>query len=105
MIQFEMNEYEQRQLALMREFLIDYTDHKISLSRLIDALEGLLACVPSLPSNWRTEFHEHWFSLEQARAIALVRGGDVSVFAREIEVAVAALKDLVATQLDAAGKE
>ncbi|AZG14862.1 hypothetical protein [Cupriavidus pauculus] len=104
MSHININEYELRQLALMCDFLIDYTDHRISLNRLLDVLEGLLLCVPNLPSNWRTEFHEHWFSLEQARAIALDRGEDVSVFAAEIEAAIAALKDLVAKQLDVPAK-
>lgn len=99
-----MSEYEQRQLALMRDFLVDYTFHRISLKRLIDVMEGLLLSVPDLPPNWRAEFHEHWFSLEQARAIALDRGEDVSVFATEIDAAIAALNDLVAKQLDAPAK-
>lgn len=96
-----MSEYEQRQLALMRGFLIDYTARRISLKRLLDGLEGLLLCVPNLPPDWRTEFHEHWLSLEQARAVALDRGDDVSVFTTEIEADIAALKILVAKQLDA----
>jgi hypothetical protein len=104
MSNIDMSEYEQRQLALMRDFLIDYTARRISLKLLLDVLEGLLLCVPNLPPNWRTEFHEHWFSLEQAQAIALDRGDDVSVFATEVEAAIAALKILVAKQLDASAE-
>ncbi|WP_422649923.1 hypothetical protein [Cupriavidus sp. H18C1] len=91
-------------MALMRDFLVDYTDHRISLKHLIDVLEGLLSSVSSLPFHWRTEFHEHWLSLEQVRAIALYRGDNLSMFATEIEAAIAALRGLVATQRDAPDK-
>ena len=68
-----LSEYNQRQLSLMKEMLELYTSDKLSLKKLIDNLEGLLYCLQSVDAEWKNEFHEHWFVLEQVYAVSLYR--------------------------------
>ncbi|QGY33110.1 hypothetical protein [Pantoea cypripedii] len=73
----KLNEYDQRQLSLMEEMLDLYSSDKITLKKLIDNLEGLLLCLQSVDSEWKNSFHEHWFVLEQAYAVALFRNESI----------------------------
>ncbi|BEM87242.1 hypothetical protein SMQE08_19280 [Serratia marcescens] len=72
-----LSEYDQRQLSLMEEMLDLYSSDKISLKKLIDNLEGLLFCLQSVDVEWKNEFHEHWFVLEQVYAVALFRNESI----------------------------
>lgn len=69
----KLSEYDQRQLSLMREMLDLYASDKISLKKLIDNLEGLLFCLQSVDVEWKNDFHESWFILEQVYAVSSFR--------------------------------
>lgn len=72
-----LSEYNQRQLSLMKEMLELYTSDKLSLKKLIDNLEGLLYCLQSVDAEWRNEFHEYWFVLEQMYTVSLYRSESI----------------------------
>lgn len=72
-----LSEYNQRQLSLMKEMLELYTSDKLSLKKLIDNLEGLLYCLQSVDVEWKNEFHEYWFVLEQVYAVSLYRNESI----------------------------
>lgn len=76
----EMNisEYDERQISLMKEMLILFESGKMPLKKLIDNLEGLLFCLQSVDVEWKNEFHDHWFILEQIYAVASFRNESVS---------------------------
>lgn len=76
----EMNisEYDQRQISLMKEMMALFDSGDILLKKLIDNLEGLLFCLQSVDIEWKNEFHEYWFVLEQIYAVALFRNEPVS---------------------------
>lgn len=75
----EMNisEYDERQISLMKEMLILFESGKMPLKKLIDNLEGLLFCLQSVDVEWKNEFHDHWFILEQIYAVASFRNESV----------------------------
>lgn len=72
-----LNEYDQRQLLLMGEMLDLYSADRITLKKLIDNLEGLLFCLQSVDIEWKNEFHEKWFVLEQIYAVAIFRNESI----------------------------
>lgn len=76
--EMSINEYDKRQISLMKDMLTLYESGKISLKKLIDSLEGLLFCLQSVDVKWKDEFHEHWFVLEQIYAVASFRKESIS---------------------------
>ncbi|MGV8927968.1 MAG: hypothetical protein ACOH2G_20130 [Ewingella sp.] len=76
-VAIQLSEYDQRQLSLMEDMLNLYFLDKISLKKLIDNLEGLLFCLQSVDIEWKNEFHEYWFVLEQVYAVALFRNESI----------------------------
>ncbi len=76
----EMNisEYDERQISLMKESLELFASEKLSLEKLIDNLEGLLFCLRSVEIEWKNDFHEYWFVLEQIYAVSLFRNEIIS---------------------------
>lgn len=73
-----ISEYDERQISLMKEMLSLFESEKISLKKLIDNLEGLLFCLQSVDIEWKNEFHENWFVLEQIYAVASFRNESIS---------------------------
>jgi len=73
-----ISEYDDRQISLMKETLSLFESGKVSLKKLIDNLEGLLFCLQSVDIDWKNEFHEYWFVLEQIYAVALFRNESIS---------------------------
>ncbi|MFT0213885.1 hypothetical protein VQ643_14985 [Pseudomonas sp. F1_0610] len=68
-----IEQYDKRQVSLMKDMLWLYSSEKISLKQLIDNLDGLLSCIGSIDIEWKEKFHEHWFVLEQVYAVSLFR--------------------------------
>lgn len=73
-----ISEYDDRQISLMKETLSLFESGKVSLKKMIDDLEGLLFCLQSVDIDWKNEFHEYWFVLEQIYAVALFRNESIS---------------------------
>ncbi|WP_215847742.1 MULTISPECIES: hypothetical protein [Pantoea] len=75
-----LTDYDLRQLELMRGILKAYDAEKISLSDVINKLEGLFECLQFSDNEWKTDFHTHWFTLEQVYAVALDRNEPLSYY-------------------------
>ncbi|WP_342322976.1 hypothetical protein AAEY27_00250 [Kosakonia sp. BYX6] len=90
-----LNEYDQRQLSLMEEMLCSYSSGKITLKQLIDNLEGLLFFLQSVDVEWKNDFHEHWFVLEQVYAVALFRNESIDPDDPDIQESLKQLRRLL----------
>ncbi|HAT1617872.1 TPA: hypothetical protein I8Y09_004626 [Raoultella ornithinolytica] len=91
----KLSEYDQRQLALMEEMLSLYSSDKMTLKKLIDNLEGLLFCLQSVDIEWKNEFHEHWFVLEQVYAVASFRNESIDPDDPDIQESLKQLRRLL----------
>ncbi len=90
-----LTEYDIRQLKLMKEALTDYEENKVSLNLLINRLGGLLNCLQDLSDEWKENFHENWFELEQMYAVALDRNEPISKYSIGINESIGNLKKLL----------
>ncbi len=93
--EMNINEYDKRQLSLMKETLNSYLTNKISLKKLIDDLEGLLYILEDIDIDWKNEFHEQWFVLEQVFAVALFRDEIIEPNDPDIDSAITHLEKLL----------
>ena len=93
--EMKLNEYDQRQLALMEEMLNFYSLGKMPLKKLIDNLEGLLFCLQCVDIEWKNEFHERWFVLEQVYAVASFRNEDIDPDDPDIQESLIQLRKLL----------
>ncbi|WP_297119869.1 hypothetical protein [uncultured Enterobacter sp.] len=93
--EMNINEYDRRQLSLMKETLNSYLTNKISFKKLIDNLEGLLYILQDIDIAWKNEFHEQWFVLEQVYAVALFRDEIIEPNDPDIESAIKHLEKLL----------
>ncbi len=93
--EMNINEYDKRQLSLMKETLNSYLTNKISLKKLIDDLEGLLYILEDIDIDWKNEFHEQWFVLEQVFAVALFRDEIIEPNDPDIDSAITNLEKLL----------
>ncbi len=75
-IGFNMNEYDIRQLKLMKKKIEYFKDRKIYLSDLIHDLEGLLNVMEDVKISWEEEFRANWLELEIVFACCLDQGKD-----------------------------
>lgn len=71
-----MNEYDLRQLKLMKKKIEYFKDHKIYLSDLIGDLAGLLNVMEDIKISWEEEFRANWLDLEIVFACCLDAGKD-----------------------------
>jgi hypothetical protein len=67
------NEYDQRQLARMRDKMDLYERRAISLGSLVDDLDGLLRALQGVHKPLRSAMRKEWTRLEEVRAVALDR--------------------------------
>ena len=72
-----VSEYDQRQYQFMANLLDGFEKHLLSLSRLINDLEGLLEVLQSPEETWKEAFRNEWGTLEVVYAVALDRGENV----------------------------
>lgn len=93
-----LTDYDLRQLELMRDILKAYDAEKISLSDVINKLEGLLECLKFPDNEWETDFHNHWFTLEQVYAVALDRNEPLSHYESYLIDSISELKNLLTVQ-------
>jgi len=101
----EVEEYNQRQYALMRRALLAFERGESDLCQLINVLKSLLCALQCAAESWKGSFQEEWWTLEQVYAVALDRGQDpmAGENGAMVRQAVARLKDLVAENV--AGSE
>lgn len=90
-----LTDYDLRQIELMRDILKAYDAKKISLSDVINKLEGLLGCLQFSDNEWKTDFHTHLFTLEQVYAIALDRNEPLSQYESYLIDSINELKNLL----------
>ena len=97
-----MNDYDRRQLVLMRSQLESYRQGQLDLGTLIQRLEGLLNVLQAVEPSWKETFHEEWFTLEQVFAVSLDRPGENVIDDSKaiLQEAVAKLSELVRGQLE-----
>ncbi|ETS29634.1 hypothetical protein BB987_17515 [Photorhabdus temperata] len=90
-----LTEYDLRQLNLMKETLGAYVENRLPLNVLIDRLRDLLDCLQDVNNEWKEQFYEHWFSLEQVYAVALDRNEPLSQYESYINDSVKGLNNLL----------
>lgn len=95
--QMNISEYDKRQLSLMKEMLVSYSNSKISLKKLIDNLEGLLNSLESIDDDWRCHFREHWFTLEQVYSVSLFRNEQINPADSDILEALTEINRLISS--------
>jgi hypothetical protein len=78
-----VDEYDQRQYYLMRQFIKDFETGNLNLRVLIDSLRGLMNCLQTPDNQWKTLFKQEWWTLEEIYSIALDKGQ--SYLATEVE--------------------
>ncbi len=69
-------DYDIRQQNLMIDKIKQFQNEEIHLATLVRDLEALLNALESVPNDWKLAFHEEWWNLEQAYAVALDRNDD-----------------------------
>ena len=97
-----MNEYDSRQLRLMRRKIDQFQADETNIGILIDDLRALLDVLEFVPYNWKTRFYEEWWHLEEIFAVALDRDY-VSVMEeskKDISESVNKMKELISNQLN-----
>src|SRR5262245_9554785 len=65
------NDYDRKQIELMKKTIELYEERLISLGKLVDTLEGLYSASKSLNPQWKSIFFEKWIDLECVFAAAI----------------------------------
>lgn len=68
-----MKDYDARQLKLMYFIINQFESKSISLNQLASNLRALLELV-EIDFNWKKQFYDKWWELEQMNAVQLDRG-------------------------------
>lgn len=63
--------YNARQIKLMKERISEYRDGKIRVDKLLNDLEALLDCLENVSESWKDDFLEAWGIIEVVYASAL----------------------------------
>lgn len=69
-----MNEYDQRQYQLMKQFLTGFKAGNLNIRVLIDSLTGLINALQESKDEWKASFNKEWWTLEEIYAVASDRG-------------------------------
>ena len=89
-----MNNYDLRQIRLMYDKITLYKNGKIKLNFLIDDLRALFDILKE-DYPWRKDFHEAWFTLEQAYAVSLSNNEPISKYQSYIDEGIADIEGII----------
>lgn len=90
-----MDNFNQRQIEIMKKKTDDFLESKISLGDLINDLRAILVVLENVNQEWRKKVYNEWFTLEQFYAAELDEQEGGIKYREEINSSIKKLKKFI----------